>query len=255
MRASRPDGARSLPQSPAAWSNSRLGQWVLAREDALLAELVRRFHGDTLVWSGGTPGAAAGVRRCMVRNCFYLAVRGTATHPELSSMRSGLSALPLPNRSADGFVLHHSLELEDDPREALREVSRVIAPGGRLLICAFNAMSLWGLRSLYGRLHHDPFSGLRFVNPLRLFDWLALLGFSPEGRTGYLGFGLPMHLGWKQPAGAGIWLNRVQPPTGGILIVSALKQARGARWVGLRGARERSPVMPVAVPNHSLETP
>ena len=95
----------------------------------------------------------------MVRNCFYLAVRETETHAELSSMTGRLSALPMPNQSADGFVLHHSLELEDDPREALREVSRVVAPGGRLLICAFNAMSLWGLRAMYARLHDDPFSG------------------------------------------------------------------------------------------------
>lgn len=246
---------RELPQSPAAWSDSGLGEWILAREEALLADLVRRFHGDSLIWSGVTPAAAGGVRRCMVRNCFYLAARETETHPELSSMIGSLSALPLPNRATDGFVLHHSLELEADPREALREVSRVIAPGGRLLVCAFNALSLWGLRSLYGRLHEDLFSGMRFVNPLRLLDWLALLGFSPEDRTAYLGFGLPMHLGWKQPPQVGAWLGRLQPPTGGILVVSALKQARGARWVGRRRSRVQSPVAPVAYPKPTAWKP
>lgn len=241
------------PQAP--WSVDGFGQWILDREKSLLADLVRRFHGDTLIWSGGTPEAAEGVRRCMVRNCFYLAAPDSQIHAGLSSVESSLSALPLPNRVADGFVLHHSLELEDDPRAALREVSRVIAPGGRLLICAFNALSLWGLRALYGRLHDDLFSGVRFVNPLRLLDWLALLGFKPEDRAAYIGFGLPMNLGWSRPAQLRAWLNRVQPPIGGIIVVSALKQLHGARWVGRRGTRERRRVAPVAYPKPTAWKP
>ena len=232
----------------APWSDSSFGQWILARERSLLAESVRRFHGDTLVWSGCSPAAAAGVKRCMVRNCFYLAVGDSEVHPELPSLQCGLSALPLPNGAADGFVLHHSLELEDDPRAALREVGRAIAPGGRLLICAFNALSLWGLRALYGRLHDDVFSGMRFVNPLRLLDWLALLGFKPADRVAHLGFGPPVNLGWKQPAQLRAWLERVQPPIGGIVVVSALKQVHGARWVGPRRKRARSGAAPVAYP-------
>ncbi len=248
------------------WAEHSFGQWILAREKPQLAELVRRFHGDTLVWSGGTPAAAEGVKRCMVRSSFYLAAPDSSSHPELSSLKSSLSALPLPNGSAHGFVLHHSLELEKDPREALREVSRVIAPGGRLLICAFNALSLWGLRSLYSHLHRDLFSGMRFVNPLRLFDWLALLGFQTEGRAAYLGFGLPLNLGRNsgrlapEESSALVrqgraWLEQVQPPTGGILIVSALKQVRSARWVGRRGIRERSALAPVAYPKPTAWKP
>lgn len=242
-------------QSPPGWPDSNLGQWVLAEEQPLLTELVRRFHGDILVWSGPVAAAAGGVKRCMVRNCFYAAVPGTQPHAELIGFQGSLSALPLPNRSVDGFVLHHSLEVEDDPRQALREVGRVIAPGGRLLICAFNSLSLWGLRGLYGHLHDDVFSGMKFVNPLRLFDWLALLGFKPEGRTGYLGFGLPMKLGWNRPARLGAWLTRVRPPTGGIILVSALKQTHGARWVGRRGPLKPAGVAPVALPKPTAWKP
>lgn len=243
------------PRSSANWPETSLGQWVLSAEQPLLADLVRRFHGDTLIWSGSTPDAAAGVKRCMVRNCFYVAVRNSLAHPGLSSLRGGLSALPLPNRSADGFVLHHSLELEEDPRQALREVSRVIAPGGRLLICAFNSLSLWGVRGLYARLHDDTFSGMKFVNPLRLHDWLALLGFKAEGRFGYLGFGLPLNMGKNRAQRARAWLNGVQPPTGGIVLISALKQAHGAGWVGRRGMRRRTRVAAVAYPKPTAWKP
>ena len=274
-------GLPDFPRSSAPWSDSGLGQWILAREMSILTDRVRRFHGDTLVWTGGAPEAAAGVKRCMVRNCFYLAVRETPGHAELANLKSRLSALPLPNGVADGFVLHHSLELEEDPREALREVGRVVAPGGRLLICAFNALSLWGLRALYGRLHDDLFTGMKFVNPLRLFDWLALLGFRLEDRAAWLGFGLPVNLargarqlpapgageaagtgtggmrlpGENRPAHLLAWLNRVQPPTGGILVASALKQVRGARWVGRRRTRERPRLAPVAYPKPTARQP
>ena len=241
-------------QSAASWPDSSLGQWILAEEQPLLTDLVRRFHGDSLVWSGPVVAAADGVRRCMVRNRFYAAVPGTQVHAEFAGFWGSLSALPLPDRSADGFVLHHSLEAEEDPRQALREVARVIAPGGRLLICAFNGLSLWGLRALYGRLHDDIFSDTRFVNPLRLFDWLTLLGFKLEGRAAYLGFGLPMSLGWPGPAGLCAWLNRVRPPTGGILVVSACKQARGARWVGRTGSLRRPRVAPAAYSSDRLDT-
>ena len=245
---------QKTPQSSATWPDSSLGEWILSAEQPLLSDLVRRFHGDTLVWSGSVAAAADSVKRCMVRNCFYAGVPGTQMHKEFAGFRGSLGALPLPDRSAEGFVLHHSLEAEADPRLALREVARVIAPGGRLLICAFNGFSLWGLRALYARLHEDIFSDTRFVNPLRLFDWLALLGFKLEGRACYLGFGLPMSLGWHGSAGLRGWLNRVQPPTGGILIVSALKQARGASWVGSNGSLRRPRVAPAAYSRDRLDT-
>ena len=240
------------PQSSATWPDSSLGQWILSEEEPMLADLVRRFHGDTLVWSGPVAAVADGVKRCMVRNCFYAGAPGGPVHADLAGFQGSLSALPLPDRSADGFVLHHSLEAEADPRQALREVARVIAPGGRLLVCAFNGFSLWGLRALYARLHDDMFSHTRFVNPIRLLDWLALLGFKPEGRATYLGYGLPMSLGWHGPAGLRAWLDRVKPPTGGILLLSAVKQARSARWVGRTDRLQDTGVAPAA---YSRERP
>ena len=238
-----------------SWSDSGLGRWILAEEEPLLGDLVRRFHGDTLIWSGPAATVANGVKRCMVRNRFYLPVAQSSVHPELTSLRAGLGALPLPNRAVDGFVLHHSLELEPDPRQALREVSRVVAPGGRLLICAFNGVSLWGLRSLYGRLHEDIFTGMRFVIPSRLLDWLTLLGFKMDGRVAYLGFGPPFKLDWRPPERRFGWVRKLQPPTGGVFVVSALKQAQGARLVGRRNVRVAPEMSPAAYPKPTAWKP
>ena len=226
------------------WSRTKFGERLLAEEQPRLDELVRRLHGDVLVWSGPLSESARGVKRCMARRCLYLSDGQSKVGDELgmATFAGRLDALPLPNNSVDGFVLHHSLEAEGDPRRALREVGRVVAPGGRIGICAFNSFSAWGLRRLYGRLRPDVFSDVRFVNPLRLFDWLALLGMELDEPAQYLGFGAPVDVADDLRAGvarlasrrsAG-WLTGARPPLGAVLLVSAVKQAQGASFIGPR---------------------
>lgn len=226
------------------WSRTKFGQRLLAEEQPRLDELVRRLHGDVLVWSGPFSESARGVKRCMARRCLYLSNGESKVREELgmATFAGRLEALPLPNNSVDGFVLHHSLELEGDPRRALREVGRVVAPGGRVGICAFNSFSAWGLRRLYGRFRSDVFSHVKFVNPLRLFDWLALLGLELDEPATYLGFGAPVNLAGAFRSGAGAldtdraagWLGGARPPLGAVLLASAVKQAQGARFAGPR---------------------
>lgn len=230
------------------WLHTRLGERVLFEEQPHLNELVRRFHGDTLVWSGQSPVSAATVNRCMVRNCFYIAAPPSSAHPHLSTFHSSLSTLALPNHVADGFVLHHSLEVEDDPRQALREVGRVMAPGGRLVICAFNSLSLWGLRRLYGRIRPDLFSNMKFLNPIRLQDWLTLLGFELDGPVVYLAYGAPFLVGRGELSPVGRLLKNAQPPCGGVYILTAVKQAHGMRWDWRKPRLAKAELAPVAYP-------
>lgn len=60
--------------------------------------------------------------------------------------------LPFPSNSIDGIVLHHVLELGADPRAVLREVQRALQPGGRVIICGFNSLSLWGFFAMVQHL-------------------------------------------------------------------------------------------------------
>lgn len=225
------------------WPRTRFGQRLLAEEQPRLDELVRRLHGDYLVWAGLMPRAAQALKRCMVRKTLYLSHPGPAAAFDMACFTARLCALPLPSKSVDNLVLHHSLELEEDPRRALREVGRVIAPGGRLILCCFNCFSPWGLRQLYGRLWADVFSGLKFVNPLRLFDWLALLGFELDEPPAYLGFGAPFNLGGQAGGRPSAWFGRALPPLGAVLVLSAVKQAHGLR-----------PQPPQPLPNRKLAT-
>ena len=92
-------------------------------------------------------------------------------------------------------MLHHALECCADRRSAVREMYRVLRPGGRLLICAFNPFSLWGVRRLVARLFDDAFSDVRFVSPWRLLDWMAVLGFEVDEGVRYLMYRPPLDIG------------------------------------------------------------
>ena len=173
------------------WFDTPLGQTLLDKERNVLFHGVRRFHGDTMLWLGPVGVSDLELERCMVRQRLFgalfdeSAARG-ALGPTAGVFRGGIEQLPFQSSTVDAIVVHHGLECVEDARSAMREVARVLAPGGRLLICSFNPYSLWGVRRLYARLAKDYFSESRFVPPARLLDWLAVLGFEIDEDVQYL---------------------------------------------------------------------
>jgi SAM-dependent methyltransferase len=180
--------------------------------------------------------------------------------PDLAEFQSSLEEIPLPNGSLDAVVLHHVLEAAADPRTAIRELSRVLAPGGRLVICTFNPFSLWGIRGVWARVREDGFSDLKFVNPIRLMDWLAVLGFELQHEVKYMAYGLPFPTGDRDPQ---LWkwirarLARYRIPFGGVYLISAVKQAAAARPSRDLGHARGRALAPAAYPkiNALLRTP
>ena len=213
--------AQRRDQAP-LW-DSPLGQQVNALERQVLAPLIRRFHGDTALWIGAEPHSAELLSHCMVRHSVIVqpalpaAATTTASEPsgegppatdskssasrpalpEVSEERmprlvAQIDHLPFKSGSMDAVVLHHALESAADPRVGLREVTRVLAPGGRLVIVGFNPMSLIGLRRIYARVFADVLSRHKCVNPMRLFDWLTVLGLELEQPPQYHASWMPL---------------------------------------------------------------
>ena len=83
-------------------------------------------------------------------------------------------SLPLASDSIDSIVLYHALDFTNDGHELLREVTRVLRPGGQMLVIGFNPVSFWGLWRLFKRKKTLPWKG-RFLSVNRLSDWLKLL--------------------------------------------------------------------------------
>ncbi len=229
---------------------TRLGEQVLALEIPILNRLTRRLHGDSALWIGEVGECAHGLQRCMVKNPVHLTSRpyqGDGVIEGVASLNAVLDNLPFKTSTFDGVVLHHALEHCDDPRTVLREVTRILAPGGRLIVVGFNPVSLVGLRRLYARVVADAISAHRLVNPVRLLDWLTLLGFELQSRPRYLGFSLPSVTLTQ-------WLSnrfdrsfseaRVPIPLGGLIVLEAVKQApaRHGHWIQRRSDRRLAPV-------------
>lgn len=70
------------------------------------------------------------------------------------------AALPLPDNAVDRILLVHAVEHSEELRRCLREVWRVLAGGGRLLVVVPNRRGLWA------RLERTPFgSGRPYSQP------------------------------------------------------------------------------------------
>lgn len=191
----------------------------------------------------------------MVRNRLFASEIAGLAPEELVAMNCTLDALPLPNNSLDAMVLHHSLEVSGDARGGLREAARVLVPGGRLVICAFNPTSLWGLRRAWAGVRAEPLSGLRFLSGYRLLDWLALLGFERQSSVKYLSYNLPFGVPRRAadaPGRSERLLRRMQPPVGGVQLISVVKQAAALRPLWRDSAIKGRKLMPAAYPKSAV---
>jgi len=81
--------------------------------------------------------------------------------------------LPLPDRSIDRVLVIHCLESTENLRGMMREIWRVLADGGRLLMVAANRRSLWA------RLERTPFGQGRPYTPAQLNRLLRDTMFMP----------------------------------------------------------------------------
>lgn len=82
--------------------------------------------------------------------------------------------LPLPDASVDRVLLTHSLEFAENPREMLKEIWRVLAPGGRLVIVAPNRQGVWA------RMEHTPFGSGRPYSRGQLTHLMRETNFTPN---------------------------------------------------------------------------
>ena len=143
-----------------------------------------------------------------------------------SSLCSDVHFWPIESKSMDVVLLHHVLEWSHSPRRILREASRVLCPGGSIVILGFNPLSLVaGCRyfsSYYPRaLRQAKLYSLSVVN-----EWLLTLGFSCESANFALR-AAPFH--YEDPETVSFFkkgiLNKL--PIGSIFVLVVVKERFG----------------------------
>jgi SAM-dependent methyltransferase len=127
--------------------------------------------------------------------------------------------LPFADYSIDRVLLIHALETSDEARPMLKEIWRVLAGGGRLLVIAPNRRGIWA------RLDRTPFGSGRPYTMSQLSQLLRDEQFTPVGTHTALFVpptGRRMILG-SAPAWERIG-QRWFPTIAGVVLVEASKQ-------------------------------
>ncbi|MBV9078543.1 MAG: methyltransferase domain-containing protein [Methylobacteriaceae bacterium] len=191
----------------------------------------------------------AGARRALA---FMPAQQGVANWPGATGLSSSALVdpliLPLPDSSIDRVLVVHGLEFVTSPAECLGEVSRILAPGGRVALVCPNRRGLWARMDTTPFGYGQPFSRsqLRRLMAGALLSpesWAETLYVPPLGSRFFL-------------RGAGMWERLgvgLSLPFAGVHVVEATKQLH--RPVTVRAtARKVRARQPVLVPAAAAPT-
>jgi SAM-dependent methyltransferase len=226
-----------------AFYASRLGQVARRLIGRRLAKRWPSVAGESLIGVGyATPyleGLAEGVERVVA---FMPAAQGVVNWPPGGPNAAALVAddsLPLPDASVDRVLAIHSLEMTSDANEHLREIWRVLAPGGRLIIVVPNRRGIWarvettpfGFGRPYGRGQLTALLRDALFSPLGWSEALAVPPFRrrPLVRSGSV---------WEK-IGTTLW-----PAFAGVIIVEATKQL----YQGIPARRQAQKLEPAFQP-------
>jgi SAM-dependent methyltransferase len=152
--------AASLPNAYRRWRASRLGRITDALEEQLILELAGPAAGLRILDVGcGDAVLAVGLaqRGALVtgidvdpRMLAAGRVRGAASGVAPELMQGDIRALPFADGSFDMVLAVTVLCFVDDAARGVREMARVLRPGGRLVIGELGRWNLWAVRRRVG---------------------------------------------------------------------------------------------------------
>ena len=224
------DETRKRQRRLVSWFDTPLGRSLQAVEANSLRHVLPPLYGTTAIQLGKL-GQHDLMDSCVAPCRITLDLLTTSNG---ALVRGEPEALPFDTRSVDVAVLPHTLDFCDDPHQVLREVNRVLAPEGHVVILGFNPFSMWGLRRLFTLDRRAPWFG-RFLPLSRIKDWFALLEFEfVQGKMLYYRppvqrDGIRDRLGFLDPAGDRWW-----PLTAAVYLVIAKRRVAGVTPLPLK---------------------
>lgn len=156
-----------------------LGQVRMWRE-AMVAALDLRDGGEVLDLAAGTGTSSAAIARAggkAVAADFSPGMMSEGRRREAPVPFVGADAqqLPFAEDSFDAAVISFGLRNVRRPRQALREMARVVRPGGRVVVCEFSTPTSRVLRTAYEKylLRALPAVASRLASSADAYEYLA----------------------------------------------------------------------------------
>lgn len=159
------------PHYPSSWQALPNGEVIKKAIEQELAPWWQKFFGYHLIKVGALSSEIE------IPNCTINHKVNISSKYGLADVVGDIDDLPLQEHSVDVCLLSHTLEFSLDPHHVVREANRVLIPNGYLVLTGFNPLSLVGLnRLLPYRRSKTPWNE-HFFSPMRVKDWLHLMGF------------------------------------------------------------------------------
>ena len=233
-----------LPTLVSQWYQSPQGFAVLEAERAIVEPIISRLFGYHILQVGLNEEVSL-IRESPVGHKIVVAPNW---RPGTRNLVCDIEELPLETDSIDVVVVHHALDFTDDSHKLLREVTRVLRPGGQMLIIGFNPYSYWGFWRLFKRKIHLPWRG-RFLSKSRLSDWLQLLDLQIDSVVYGLHF-LPFKFASSLKRAQKIESlgRKIRSPLGGAYFVLCVKQVARFTPIVPKWRPLRSPATATAFP-------
>lgn len=215
------------------WFETPLGSLLLDSERALIGPVLERIFGYHILQLGSSNCSM--LQDSPIRHQILFSPSPNA-YPSMPVADN--ESLPLVSNSLDAVLVHHALDFTLDSYRLLREATRVLMPGGKLLIVGFNPMSSWRVRKAVSWKTEPPWNA-RYLSSSRVSDWLKLLDFQIE-KVSHGGFLLPI----DRPSVLGSaqrfeeWGRRFSLPVGAIYFIEAAKDS-----MPITPIRPRWPIM------------
>jgi SAM-dependent methyltransferase len=185
---------------------------------------------DVLGLGYATPylgGFRAAARRVIAAMPAAQGVEVWPSDARVTSVLVNERSLPFPNAMFDRILVIHALEEADDPLAVLREVWRVLAPSGRVIVAVANRRGIWSNVEQTPFGHGQPFTRRQLEALVREAElepvaWSRALFAPPLQWTARWAEGF-------EQIGARLW-----PGFSGLILLEAVKQTFAVKPKGRR---------------------
>ncbi|MCL6414577.1 class I SAM-dependent methyltransferase [Aestuariirhabdus sp. Z084] len=160
------------------WFDGELGQELLEQQRILIDQSLALVFGYHCAYIG-IADAAQLLANSRIGHHFTICPSANA-RCGIQQVRCDYGQWALADRSVDAVVLHHALDFCLQPQQLLREASRCVIPGGKVILTGFNPYSGMHMLNRCFPRRRQPLSQGRFISARRIQDWLQLLGYSVD---------------------------------------------------------------------------